>query len=277
MGTDGSWPASRSARSHPGRATLAWTATRRSASVRGGFRRRRRSRRARAFCDRAPPGRRARTRLGLWACLLGGRDATRGCRDPHRGGPPARRRVARARRGRRRRRIWCGWRCVPCRRPRARGPARGSPRRRARRRRGRRRAGRVLSLGLERAERGDGLGRVGDRSGEFLRRSRRRVAATPAKESREEREDQRGRGERNHPHPNVDGTTRARRGARAPGPRPTKLMRETRRRSSLLDMCLAKNRHQDTLRQTCTFFSALPGTTNRSPLYAALRHPNPSC
>ena len=72
MGTDGSWPASRSARSHPGRATLAWTATRRSASVRGGFRRRRRSRRTRAFCDRAPPGRRARTRLGLWACLLGG-------------------------------------------------------------------------------------------------------------------------------------------------------------------------------------------------------------
>ena len=126
--------------------------------------------------------------------------------------------------------------------------------------------GRVLSLGLERAERGDGLGRVGDRSGEFLRRSRRRVAATPAKESREEREDQRGRGERNHPHPNVDGTTRARRGVRAPGPRPTKLMRETRRRSSLLDMCLAKNRHQDTLRQTWhVFLDALPGTTNRSP------------
>ena len=88
----------------------------------------------------------------------------------------------------------------------------------------------------------------------FLRRSRRRVAATPAKESREEREDQRGRGERNHPHPNVDGTTRARRGVRAPGPRPTKLMRETRRRSSLLDMCLAKNRHQDTLRQTWHVF-----------------------
>ena len=37
MGTDGSWPASRSARSHPGRATLAWTATRHSASVRGGL------------------------------------------------------------------------------------------------------------------------------------------------------------------------------------------------------------------------------------------------
>ena len=194
---------------------MAWTATRRSASVRGGFRRRRRSRRARAFCDRAPPGRRARTRLGLWACLLGGETPragveTRTERIHLRGGESG---AERGEDGVVEESGADGDASLS--RPRARGPREGLL---AGERGGEgvdEERGRVLSLGLERAERGDGLGRVGDRSGEFLRRSRRRVAATPAKESREEREDQRGRGERNHPHPNVDGTTRARRGVRA--------------------------------------------------------------
>ena len=207
----------------------------------------------------------------------GGRDATRGCRDPHRGGPPARWRVARARRGRRRRRIWCGWRCVPCRRPRARGPARGSPRRRARRRRGRRRAG-AGPLARTRAR--------GARRWTWP--SRRPLGGVPSTIETTSRRDAREGVARR-----ARGPTRARR---------TKPPASERRRDDAREARCARTRtktheadardakkifvvryHLATIasshqRQTWhVFLDARPGTTNRSPLYAALRHPNPSC
>ena len=247
MGTDGSWPASRSARSHPGRAKLAWTETRRSASVSGGG------------CRRGGRGR----GLGEYARFSvehlrdvelehgAGFGFAFGRGETPRAGVETRTEEDHLRGGESRERGEDG----VVEESGADGdaslvavPARADPREGllAGERGGEgvdEERGRVRALGLERAERGDGLGRVGDRLGEFLRRSRRRVAATPAKESREEREDQRGRGERNRAHPNVDGTTRARRGVRAPGARPTKLMRETRRRSSLLDITWRQSRH----------------------------------
>ena len=155
VGTDGSWPASRSARSTSASRARAWTATR-GGERRWGVPERKAARRARAFCDPAPPDVQLEHRSSLWACRpLGGETPPAGVR-PHRGAPPARPRVARraASPSRRRRRTWCGWRCGPGRRPRARAHAR--ERGLAGERGGEgvdEERGRVLSLGLERAER----------------------------------------------------------------------------------------------------------------------------